>query len=140
MTRRRRRRHALHDKQWYASLFSLTLVTLVAAGTVFTAANTVPSSRVEDDNRAVTVDDKKPPECAGITLTNLVTGSGIINGTAANDLIIGSSGADTINGRNGNDCIIGGGGNDDITGAAGTDVCLGGLGVDTFAACETQFQ
>jgi Ca2+-binding RTX toxin-like protein len=87
----------------------------------------------------------KPAECAGITVTALVTGAGTFNGTAASELVLGGSGADTINAGGGDDCMLGGGGNDSIQGQAGTDVCIGGPGTDSFGilglgGCETEIQ
>jgi Ca2+-binding RTX toxin-like protein len=97
----------------------------------FAATNSVPGSRAGTSTSAITVDSLKPrPACNAITLTSLVTGSGIFNGTASADLITGSSGADTINGSAGDDCIVGGGGNDTFSGGLGNDVCIGGPGTD----------
>ena len=105
-----------------------------------TAANTVPTTKAQDDSRTVTADDLKPVDCAGITLTAKLSGSGIITGTNADELITGSAGVDDIRGFNGDDCLIGGAGNDSLTGGPGNDVCIGGAGTDTFASCETQIQ
>ena len=110
---------------------------LICIAVVATAANTVPASNVGSSSTAITANTLKPAACSGITLTNLVIGN---NGTAGNDLLLGSAGVDNMNGANGNDCILGGGGNDNITGAAGTDVCIGGPGTDTFTTCETGIQ
>jgi Ca2+-binding RTX toxin-like protein len=124
------------------------VIPLAAAATItlgglfgLTSANTVPSTKVDVLGRAITANTLKPTECAGITLTNLVTGSGTINGTTAADLILGSAAVDTISGGTGTDCILGGGSNDSINGGAGADVCIGGPGpADTFTNCETQYQ
>jgi Ca2+-binding RTX toxin-like protein len=115
-------------------LLALIIVSMVAA---YAAGMVIAPSSVDFISRTVTVDDLKPSACSGITLTNLVSGSGTITGTAANDLILGSSGDDTISGGDGDDCIVGGGGDDSITGSGGTDVCIGGAGADTFFTCET---
>ena len=93
-----------------------------------------------DRSQRVNVNEEKPAAYNGITLTGLVTGSGTFNGTAAAELVLGSSGVDTINARGGNDCVGGGAGNDSINGGAGTDVCIGRPGTDTFTNCETQIQ
>lgn len=74
------------------------------------ANSTVAGSRASAVYFAATLNDVKPPQCAGITVTNLVVGSGTFSGTAANDLILGSLGAETIAGGDGSDCILGGGG------------------------------
>lgn len=68
--------------------------------------------------------------CDGRTAT--VVGSGAINGTAGNDVIVGSGGKDTINGRGGNDRICGLAGADTITDGPGDDHVLAGGGADTF--------
>lgn len=122
------------------------ILAAVAAGTALTAGNAVPQTRAGEDASSVGPNDVKPVGCAGITLTSVVIGSGIVNGTAANELILGGSGGDTINGFGGTDCIVGGDGNDLIDGGAGSDVCLGGPGTDTFVTvllvptCETAIQ
>ena len=105
-----------------------------------TNANTVPSTKAAVLTQAITANTLKPTECAALTLTNLVTGTGTINGTSQADLILGSSAVDTISGLNGTDCILGGGANDSINGGNGADVCIGGPGTDTFSSCETQYQ
>jgi Ca2+-binding RTX toxin-like protein len=111
---------------------------LLCIAVVATAANTVPASNLGSASQAITANTLKPAACNGITLTNLVIGN---NGTAGNDLVLGSAGVDNMNGAGGNDCILGGGGNDSIAGGAGTDVCIGGPGTDTFNNnCETQIQ
>ena len=53
-----------------------------------------------------------------------------INGTAANNTLIGTILADIINGRAGNDILNGGGGNDTLNGGAGNDTMDGGAGND----------
>jgi Ca2+-binding RTX toxin-like protein len=130
-------------------VFALVVLVLASVLTADAAANTVPQTRLTDQSRAITVNDLKPPECAGINLNNIVvcTGTGICSGTGGNDLILGTAGSDTgLNGRivggNGNDCILGGAGNDDLRGQGGNnDVCIGGPGNDTLNAnCETRIQ
>jgi Ca2+-binding RTX toxin-like protein len=86
----------------------------------------------------ITAEDLKPSCCNGLYLTNIVRGSGVLNGTAANDLIIGGDGPDIIDGLGGDDCILGGSGDDMITGGDGTDICIGGAGNNIFTACENE--
>jgi Ca2+-binding RTX toxin-like protein len=122
-----------------AWLASAGLAALVVAGAwptdeALTAGNVVGSARLGSSARAISVDDKKPAACSGITLTNLVIGG---NGSNAPDLVLGSAGPDTLAGKVGNDCIVGGAGDDTINGGPGTDVCIGGPGTDTFSNCET---
>lgn len=59
---------------------------------------------------------------------NVITGSGTIRGTNADDVIIGSEGPDDIRGGNGNDVICGRGGGDYIDGGNGNDDLLGDRG------------
>ncbi|MBN8580801.1 MAG: hypothetical protein J0L96_09025 [Anaerolineae bacterium] len=121
-------------------LVGVFAVIVVTSMTAIAAANTVPPSQVDDQSVSYNVNHLKPSACSGIVLSNLVTGSGIMTGTAGNDLIIASSGADVIDGAGGNDCILGGGGADTITGGDGNDVCLGGADADAFIACESEVQ
>lgn len=55
----------------------------------------------------------------------VITGSGTINGTHGNDVIIGSTGADTIDAGTGDDVVCGRGGADMIDGGNGNDLLLG---------------
>ena len=118
-------------------LLALIAVSIVSA---FAAGVAIPPSNVAMVTVSVTVDDIKPFDCHGITLTQIISGSGILTGTDGNDLILGSSGADSIDGRGGNDCILGGGGDDSITGGEGNDICIGGPGTDAFDTCESEIQ
>ncbi len=121
-------------------LVGLFAVIVLTSMTAIAAANTVPPSQVDDQSVSYNVNHLKPSACSGIVLSNLVTGSGTMTGTAGNDLIIASSGADVIDGAGGNDCILGGGGADTITGGDGNDVCLGGADIDSFTTCESEVQ
>ena len=121
-------------------IWGLCALILFSIASVFAAGINVPSSNVGQQSILVTAEDLKPPACRALYLTNIVRGSGILTGTAANDLIIGSDGSDTIDGLDGDDCILGGNGDDTITGSDGNDVCLGGAGNDIFTACETESQ
>lgn len=123
------------------ALAALLLLGLVAAlGVALTGTNVVPATHAGISSRATGPNDVKPSECAGITVTARVQGSGTITGTASAELVIGSTGIDTMSGLGGDDCLVGGGGNDVVDGGLGTDVCLGGPGTDTFLSCETQVQ
>jgi len=117
------------------ALGSLALL-LVSVVSAFAAGLSVPASNVGQQPLPVTAEDLKPAACETLYLTNIVSGSGVLTGTSANDLIIGSSGADTIDGLGGNDCILSGSGNDFTDGNAGSDVCFGNPGTDTFINCE----
>lgn len=98
--------------------FALFALILVSVLTAVAATNTVPASHISKNIFPIGPNDLKPPACAGLYLTNIVTGSGVINGTSGNDLILGGPGADTINGNGGDDCCVGGGGNNTFTGCA----------------------
>jgi Ca2+-binding RTX toxin-like protein len=115
------------------------VLVLAALGSVFTAANAVPTTYANVQTFAINANALKPAACAALNLTAIVRSPAA--GTAAAELILGRAAADTINGAGGSDCILGGGGNDTLAGGAGTDVCIGGPGTDTFNAnCETQIQ
>lgn len=121
-------------------IVGLAALLIMSSLTAVAATNTVPPTRV--DSRAVFFDINhlKPSACAGITVTNLVTGSAVLTGSEGNDLILGGAGADEIYGLGGSDCILGGGGDDLINGGDGSDVCIGGPGSDMFTDCEGEIQ
>jgi Ca2+-binding RTX toxin-like protein len=120
-------------------LVGLAVLVVSSLLSAMAAANTVPETTLGEISRSISVDDLKPAQCDAIHLTNLIASTGMISGTAENDLILGGSGADTISGEGGNDCIVGGGGNDTLLGGSGTDVCIGGSGNDILDdSCETR--
>ncbi|RJP51263.1 MAG: hypothetical protein C4557_08345 [Anaerolineaceae bacterium] len=121
-------------------LVGLFALTILSSLTAVAATNTIPSTRIGHEAVLFDINHLKPSSCAGITVTNLITGSGTLTGTEGNDLILASGGADVIDGLGGSDCILGGGGDDTITGGDGNDVCIGGGGTDTFATCESEIQ
>lgn len=118
-------------------LSGLLLLIFVSAFTAFAANLTIPDTNIGKESIVVTANNLKPEACFALNLTNIVRGSGEINGTDANDLIIGSSGDDTVNGLGGDDCILGGDGNDSLDGGDGADVCIGGSGENIYPNCET---
>jgi hypothetical protein len=69
-----------------------------------------------------------PQYCYGVQAT--ILGSGTIQGTSENDVIVGSSGTDYIYGGGGNDRICGLGGPDTLRGEGGADRLFGGDGWD----------
>lgn len=120
---------------------ALLLLVVASAVSVFAATNNLPPSRAGVEEKPAGPNDLKPSECGSITLTDKLSGTGSITGTAAAELIVASDTADTIDGADGSDCIVAGDGNDHLKGAAGTDVCIGGGGTDTFDPdCETTYQ
>jgi Ca2+-binding RTX toxin-like protein len=59
-----------------------------------------------------------------------ITGSGVITGTSADEVICGSAGRDTIRGGGGDDVLLGFGGSDVLFGRGGDDELDGGAGGD----------
>ena len=111
-------------------LVPLFLTSLILLGVLnaFAAANTVPSTRLDDNSIAITANALKPSDCASLNLTNIVVAG---SGTAANDPILGTTGNDNLRGGDGDDCIVGGGGNDTLQGQKNNDIVLGGDGDDS---------
>lgn len=99
---------------------------LVIAGllSVTTASNTVPTSRLGSRTTSTGISELRPPACSGMTLTNLVTGTGNVNGTNGNDLVLGGRGTKAVNGKAGDDCLLGGVDATSVDGGAGSDVCI----------------
>jgi len=120
--------------------FGALVLIFVSIVSAYAAGLSVPPSNVGQQSIPVTAEDIKPAACDAIFLTNIVSGSGTVTGTAGNDLIIGSGGADSIDSLGGDDCILGGSGDDLITGSDGSDVCIGGPGNDGFTTCESENQ
>jgi Ca2+-binding RTX toxin-like protein len=113
---------------------ALPIVLVLMLASIFdalAAANLVGATGADDLTTPITANSLKPPECAALTLTTVIVGSGSFSGGGSSALILGSAGADTIRGQGGSDCIIGGGGNDDLRGGPGTEILLGGPGADT---------
>ncbi len=63
----------------------------------------------------------------------------VINGTAANNTLLGTNSAEYINGFAGADLIFGYAGNDIINGGTGNDRIYGGTGSDTFRFTDLHF-
>jgi Ca2+-binding RTX toxin-like protein len=116
----------------YLRVYLLVGGALILAGAIgaIAAANLVPSSGLGEQSVPIAINDLKPSACAGIIVTDLVTGGGSLSGSNQNDLILGGPGDDIIDGRPGDDCILGGGGNDLLYGHQGNDVLIGGPGDD----------
>jgi Ca2+-binding RTX toxin-like protein len=116
------------------------MLIVASAATALTASNAVSPSKADDSSHTIDADAVKPSECAALTLSSRISGSGAIPGTPGNDLITGGSTSDTISGLGGDDCIQASGADDAIDGGPGNDVCIGGSGTDTFIACEAEHQ
>jgi signal peptidase I len=128
---------------------ALALAAAVSASLVasVTAGNTVPDTHAGARTQARSLSELTPPQCAGLTLTNLVVmagGATTVNGTSADDLILGRArnGGVVYNGRGGSDCIVAGGGTGTkrLNGGPGADVCIGSITrANTFASCATTY-
>ena len=106
----------------------------ISAIFAFTASNTVPESGMDDESLAITANQLKPAACAALNLGTIITDG---NGSAGNDLVLGTAGSTTLNGSDGDDCLVAGDGDDTLDGGLGTDVCIGGAGTDNFSNCTT---
>jgi Ca2+-binding RTX toxin-like protein len=125
---RRTRKRTSKRKQ---GLFWLVLAAAVTFGFVttqaFTASNTVPATNIGQFTQAITPVQLEPAECisGGVTVTSIVSGTGTVNGTAANQLILGSNAVDTITDTFNTGCLVGGSGSDTFTGKnGGGDLCI----------------
>jgi hypothetical protein len=104
------------------ALAAIGLLVLLAGSfyAVFTASATVGVSSVGYQSSTVSPNDLKPAECT-MTVTSVLGGSGTINATAQNQLVLGSSAKDTVTLQK-NDCFVGGGPTsgtkDSVTGAS----------------------
>ena len=121
-------------------ILCLISIVLISAISAFAAGISIPTSNVGEQSVSITANDIKPSACNSTYLTNMISGSGTLTGTASNDLIIGSEAVDIIDGAGGADCILGGNGNDVIVGGEGFDICIGGPGIDLFTLCESENQ
>ena len=74
------------------------------------ASNSMPSTRASDLTATITANDLKPPECASISLSVVVTISA--PATSASSLVLGTGASETYTAGNGSNCILGGGGSD----------------------------
>lgn len=81
-----------------------------------------------DDSNVATVTISVQAGCKGLAAT--ITGSGTVNGTSGDDVIVTGNGADTVNGGFGNDTICTFGGNDTVNGGFGNDRIDSGDGND----------
>lgn len=119
----------------------LAVLISVSALSAYAANVAVPVTRLTDQSIVLTADTLKPAACSALTLTRIVICvGGNCDGTASNELILGTTNGERIRGRGGTDCILGGGGDDQLVGNGASDVCIGGPGNDTFTTCETTIQ
>ena len=119
-----------------AALVAVAL--LLVVGVASPATNVIEQSRAGQQNRPITANELKPPECAALDLQEIRV-VGRQGGAGHAGLVLGTDGDDTLLGGGGPDCILGGAGNDKINAGGGGDICIGGPGVDTFKNCETVY-
>jgi Ca2+-binding RTX toxin-like protein len=127
-------------KMQLIAIVLMGVLVLVSGITAFAAVNVIPNSRLMDQAFAPNANDFKPSECASLNLTSIVTGTGVVQGTQGNDLILTDAGDDKLQGKNGDDCLVAGDGDDELIGNNGWDICIGGGGNDTFNKCEVEIQ
>ena len=111
-----------------AGIGALVLIGGVAFG--FSASNTVPESGLSLSEQNLLLSQLLPDECQSQSPIQLITGSGVFNGTADNDLLLGSASYDEIRATQGDDCVVGGDANDWLRGGGQADVILGQEGND----------
>ena len=99
-----------------------------AATTANTASNTLGSPNADGITVTVTPDLLAPAKCGSIVVSSVGEAG---EGTAGNDLLLGSAAGDTLDGLGGRDCILGGGGADTLLGGEGADRLFGQGGNDT---------
>ena len=104
-----------------------------------TAANYVSPSRAGISSIPTTARDLAPHACAGLFLDAVLwSDGGHLQGTAANELLLGSAKNDRIDGEGGDDCIVGGSGRRErLNGGPGYDVCVGHV-TSRFEDCEVE--
>ena len=103
----------------------VVIAVLVTLTSVFTVSNSVPASNAGTLSKVLQVGQVAPAGCSGLTLTSIVTGSGVFANSRSNALVLGSAGADTITDTGAGNCIVGGGGTNTITGTS-SDICVSG--------------
>ena len=126
------------------------LVACLSVVTGFTATNTVPVTHAGKSAQALSYLQLTPTRCAAIAINNgalINTTATTLDGTADNDLLLGTNrtGTITYNGKAGNDCIVAGGRSGTknvLDGGTGTnDICIGGPppATNTFKNCDQTF-
>jgi len=128
----------LSQQRWLALMGVVLVLGVMGAVQASTAANSVPTSRLGTMSVAGTIAQLTPPECAGLNLTNLVVGTGDVQGTSAGDLVLAGAGSSEANGGQGHDCVIGGAGTQRIRGGPGNDICIGPVTAN-YQQCQTIF-
>ena len=121
-------------------LLRLALVSSAAAtvvlATAVAASNIIPPSHAGATSIAVTANDLKPAQCAGLNLSVVVSGPGDPAATANQLLLVSPAYTDAVGGS-GDDCIDASSSIATIDGRGGTNVCFGGAST-VFTNCQTQ--
>ena len=140
--RRARDRHADQKRERHLMVVLGVVSVIAIAVPVWTATNTVASSKASNTSNASTATQLAPAACKGMGLTAVLVGSPNATGGGGAELILGTGAANTLSGGGGRDCIVAGAGNDTLNGGgpggAAGDYCDGGAGADVMLGCETQ--
>jgi Ca2+-binding RTX toxin-like protein len=126
----------------FGKLILVGILVLSMAGIIsaLAAANTVPASGKLDTTIVLTVQQLKPQDCNGLSLTAyLLTSGGTFKNNGSSALILGVPGFDNISAGGGNDCIVGGLGGDKLSGGTGGDICFGDT-TTTFNSCSAFYR
>lgn len=99
-------------------------------GLTFTHALLTGSPAINAGNTTITQDQRGYTR-NGVPDIGAYEYKGVLQGTASNDILIGSPLADVINGLAGNDILTGNSGNDQLIGGAGSDILRGSDGNDS---------
>jgi len=107
-----------------------------------TAANSVVESRAGVSYVQSNSEAFAPGACRGMDLSVVLgqSGGGVLRGTPANDLLLGSDKNDRLEGGEGDDCLVAGvGSNDRLYGGPGYDVCVANSRT-RFYECEVEIR
>ncbi|MEP3051002.1 MAG: DUF5801 repeats-in-toxin domain-containing protein [Erythrobacter sp.] len=113
---------------------TLTSVGGASGGTVSNSGTTITFNDTGDESGSFTYEGANGgnTDNAFVTVNREQAGETNLDGTSANDILIGRDVADNIDGEAGDDILVGNGGNDELDGGAGADLLTGGAGNDTF--------
>lgn len=90
------------------AIFALGLVMLASILTAAAAANTVPSTRLTNQTRAITANALKPAQCAAFDLTGFfICSKNNCKDPNPNELVLGSPSTNKIDGGGGVSCCVG---------------------------------
>lgn len=145
MTRLRLLLKRLAARKAYVAALGAGLAILIVPSVANSLTNTIlmPTTTADYQSFEVTPNTLKPKACDGIDLTNVISGDGVLTGTAGNDLILATSPDSVIDGQGGSDCLVIGDGEDGkligggpADGDTDVDICIGGPSTK-YERCET---